>query len=99
MQAIYSLLFLLSFVSALKRNYVYVEANWATQLTLQLCQVTVLLVVELLIFVQCILVVYFIGTYAIAASSTATIFAQKIRLQDSLLRRLPVHIMQLCTAT
>lgn len=78
-------------------------ANWLTEkleeeLTLQLGQVAVLLVVELLVLVQRILVIYLIGTHAIPAGTVAAIFAKWIRLQNGLLRRLPVHIVQLRTA-
>lgn len=79
--------------------YVYVHTNWLSkQLTLQLCQVTVLLAVKLFILVQRILVIYLIGTHAIPIGAIAAIFAKRIRLQYGLFRRLPIHIMQLSTA-
>lgn len=69
----------------------------AAELTLQLCQVAVLLAVKLFLLVQRVLVVELVGTHAIAVG-TCPVFAKRISLKDGLLRRLPVHIVQLCTA-
>lgn len=105
MQALYFLLCCCSIYEVVVVLFVSLLCMWAlligcaAELTLQLCQVTVLLAMELLLLVQRVLVVHLVGTHAIAVgASPSAVFDKRIRLEDGLLCRLPVHVVQLRTA-